>query len=82
MRCHKLAQKESKGMISFKNCHHYCQQASIQTMYHRTVAVNLMYHHSTENQDQYRKLKYASTNVNQNIQGPAKKPDDFYVNIK
>jgi hypothetical protein len=38
-RCHKLAQKESKGMISFKNCHHYCQQASIQTVYHKTVAV-------------------------------------------
>ena len=38
-RCHKLAQKESKGMTSFKNCHHYCQQAGIQTVYHKTVAV-------------------------------------------
>jgi hypothetical protein len=38
-RCHKLAQKESKGMIIFKNCHHYCKQASIQAMYHKTVAV-------------------------------------------
>jgi hypothetical protein len=64
-RCHKLAQKESKAMISFKNCHHYCQQASIQTMYHKTVAVQSDVH-SAENQDQYRKLKYASTNVNQN----------------
>ena len=27
---------------------------------------NLMYNHSAENQDQYRKMKYASTNVNQN----------------
>jgi len=38
-RCHKLARKESKGMISFKNCHHYWQQASIQTMYQKTVAI-------------------------------------------